>query len=379
MAGPRSFARPLLAWARTRGRHAGAAWRARPRWWLALLSAAAFALALLRPGFSWPARVGSTLLVVDITQSMNVADMRGRVGDEGQPAAGEPITRLAYTRVLLRRVVRELPCGHSAGVGVFSERKTLVLMAPIEVCAHHAALDDVLGQLDWRMAWAADSHLFYGTYSALDEIGARWPGATLAFFTDGHQAPPVFAGKEPRFERRPGTPAGVLFGVGGLLPQPVPHTDAEGRITGYWTPEEAAAFATSGPQPTLSALDMERMAAGQDVRNRPQRPPGAGAEHLSARGDAVLAALAEITGLRVQVASDAASVVGALTALPGHRTILQRHELHGWLVGLGALALLAGLLPLRRLDSRTAAMPPAATRTRSSSSSSSSQPGPLPP
>ncbi|MCW5262760.1 hypothetical protein D5045_22240 [Verminephrobacter eiseniae] len=320
--------------------------RHRARWWLAILAVLAFALALLRPGFTWPSRVGTTLLVVDITQSMNVADMHGQPPDGNLPADAAPITRLAYTRALLRRVVRELPCGHSAGVGVFTERKTLVLMAPVEVCAHYAALDDVLTNLDWRMAWAADSHIFYGAYSALEQIRQHWPGTALALFTDGHQAPPIFPGREPRFDRSANTPAGALFGVGGLQPQPVPRTGAQGQTIGYWTQEEAAAFASPGAQPAIPAPDRERMAAaGEDLRNRPQRPPSAGTEHLSWRRDEVLARIAEITGLQVHTASDAGTVVTALQRLPGGATRPQRHELHAPLVLLGALALLAGLLP----------------------------------
>ncbi|MEF7613441.1 hypothetical protein V4F39_05910 [Aquincola sp. MAHUQ-54] len=316
----------------------------RPRGALAALAALCFGLALLRPGFTLQNRVGSTLLVVDITQSMNVADAAWQ---------GEPVTRLAYTRELLRRTVRELPCGHAAGVGVFTERRTMVLLAPVEVCAHYAALDDVLGRLDWRMAWAADSHLYYGTYSALDEIARHWPGIGLALFTDGHQAPGVVPGREPRYERSDKTPPGVLFAVGGDLPQPVPRLDADGRITGYWTAEEAAAFAPTGGHRTLSVLEMETMKAGGDVRNAPaQRQPGAEPAHLSRRHDDVLQAVAERTGLQAVRATDTAAVVRTLRALPGSGQAPQRHELHDVFVATGALLLLASLLPLRRLDAR---------------------------
>src|SRR6218665_900269 len=264
---------------------------------------------------------------------MNVADMHGQPPDGNLPADAAPITRLAYTRALLRRVVRELPCGHSAGVGVLPERKTLVLMAPVEVCAHYAALDDVLTNLDWRMAWAADSHIFYGTYSALAQIRQHWPGTPLALFPAAHQAPPIFPGREPRFDRSANSPAGALFGVGGLQPQPVPRTGAQGQTIGYWTQEETAAFASPGAQPAIPAPDSERMAAARahpphpPHRTRPQRPPSAGTEHLSGRRDEVLARIAEITGLQVHTASDAGTVVSALQRLPGGATRPQRHEL----------------------------------------------------
>lgn len=314
--------------------------RERPRLALTLLAALAFALALWRPGMSWPTRVGSTMLVVDITQSMNVADMRWQ---------GAPVTRIAYVRALLRRVARELPCGYRLGIGVFAERTSLMLMAPVEVCEHYAALDNAIDALDWRMAWAADSHLYYGVHSALDVTGRRWPGSSLAFFSDGHQAPVLFPGREPRYERSAATPVGVLFGVGGSVALPIPHTDTDGKVTGYWTPDEVAVFASTGG-PTLSALDMERMQAGEDLRNRAQRPAGFDAEYLSARHDDVLAAVARSTGLSVHVAGDdPRAVVDALKSLPGGRILPHRVELHDALVVAGALALLASLLPLPRL------------------------------
>jgi len=329
--------------------------RRQPRAALVALAALAFAAALLRPALPWPLTLGSTVLVVDITQSMNVADMRWQ---------GRAVSRLDYTRALLRQVLAELPCGQRAGLAVFSERKALMLLAPVEVCAHYGVLDDALGGLDWRMAWAADSHLFYGTYSALDEIERRWPGSTLAFFTDGDQAPALFPGREPRYERHAGSPAGVLFGVGGDTPQPVPRLDADGRVAGYWTEDEAAAYASAGAA-TLSVADMERMAQGGDVRNQSQRPADAAPGHLSARNDATLAAVARAAGLQHLVASDPGRVLQALLALPGTQRGTQRLELHGALVALGALALIASLLPAPWAAWRAAVPPTPATRNPS--------------
>lgn len=337
----------------------------RPAVALTTVAALAFLVALLRPGFTWPGVAGQTLVVVDITQSMNVADMR---------RDGRPATRLAYTRDLIGEVIARLPCGHRVGVAAFTERKTTLLIAPIEVCAHAAALRDTLAALDTRMAWAADSHLYYGLYSALDEIERRHPGTAVAFFSDGHQAPALFPGREPRYERHAGTPPGLLFGVGGSLPQPVPKLDADGRVAGYWTQDEAASFASAGA-PTLSVVDMERMAAGQDVRNAPQRPAGADAEHLSQRRDAVLEALASITGLGVQTltgeAGEARRVADALGALPGTHRVERRVELHDGLVAAGALLLLAAQRPRpwrpswRRRSARTTASRPSPHTARS--------------
>lgn len=339
------------------------AWRRHWRLWLTATAALLFAIALWRPGIHWSVRTGSTVVVIDITQSMNVLDMAWD---------GQPTTRLEYTRALLKRTIRELDCGQQIGVAVFTERKTMVLVAPLEVCAHYAALDDVIGSVDWRMAWAADSHLYYGVYSALTEIGSHWPGTSVAFFTDGHQAPALFAGFEPRFERTGQTPQGFLFGVGGSEPQPVPHLDANGRTTGYWTAAEAAAFPPSGPRPTLSVADMERAKAeGQNIRNFAQRPAGSENDFLSGRRDDVLMNLGQATGLRADVRpTDAAAVVAALKTLPGDHLARRRLDLHDGFVGLGALALLASLIPALRRGRRPAA---SALRSRSATPA----PGPL--
>lgn len=322
----------------------------RPRLVLTALAALAFALALARPTLPWPSRVGSTLFVVDITQSMNVADAHWD---------GRTVSRLAFARELLHDVLRRLPCGHAAGLAVFTERKTMALLAPVEVCAHQAALADALGALDTRMAWAADSHIHYGSYSALDTIEARWPGTALAFLTDGDQAPAIFPGREPRYERHVTSPHGVLLGIGGEVPQPVPKFDTDGRPAGHWTAEDTRAFSSTGA-PTLSVADMERMAGGGDVRNQSQRAPGTQADHLSPRRDAVLDAVARATGLQTRTATDAASVIAAVESLPGARRVVQRVELHAALVALGALALIASLLPAPR---RRSARPPLSSST----------------
>ncbi|MFO1206307.1 MAG: hypothetical protein U1E63_11365 [Burkholderiales bacterium] len=46
------------------------------------------------------------------------------------------------------------------------------------------------------------SHLYFGVISALTEIDQHYPGTSLVFFTDGHQAPALFPGREPKYERR---------------------------------------------------------------------------------------------------------------------------------------------------------------------------------
>lgn len=311
----------------------------RDRWRLLPLAAAvaAFVAAALGPGVALPARVGSFLFAIDITQSMNVRDvLRGE----------QTLTRLDAARALAIDTLRRLPCGSHAGVAAFTERKTMVLLAPIEVCAHRAAIEDTLGGLDWRMAWAADSHLYYGVISALEAIDRFHRGASLVFFTDGHQAPALFPGREPKYDRKEDSPHGVILGIGGTAAQPVPKFDDKGTIAGYWTAEEARGFASAGA-PTLSVLDMERMGRGEDVRNAPQRPAGADNEHLSQRRDPVIAELARVMGLAAASPSGPEEVLQAMSALPMTRSVPVRKELHPYLAALAGCLLIVSLLPER--------------------------------
>src|SRR4029078_5561460 len=91
-----------------------------------------------------PGRATDTVLVFDITQSMNVEDER---------LDGAPVDRLAFGRDVAGRALRELPCGSRVGWAVFAEYRSLLLLAPIEVCAHYSDLLASLGRIDRRLRW----------------------------------------------------------------------------------------------------------------------------------------------------------------------------------------------------------------------------------
>lgn len=92
--------------------------------------------------------------------------------------------------------------------------------------------------LDWRMAWVARSEVAKGLHSALnvaEELGAQ---TTMVFLTDGHEAPPINPAYAPRFSGVVGEVDGVLAGVGGVVPVPIPKLDERGALTGYWSADE---------------------------------------------------------------------------------------------------------------------------------------------
>src|SRR5512145_450451 len=96
-----------------------------------LAACLALALTALRPAAQLPRETFGLLFILDITQSMNTQDMR---------LAGAPATRLAAAKAAVRQALAELPCGSEAGLGVFTEYRSFLLLAPVEVCLGYAEL-----------------------------------------------------------------------------------------------------------------------------------------------------------------------------------------------------------------------------------------------
>src|SRR5262249_54605276 len=138
----------------------------------------------------------------------------------------------------IRGAVERLPCGSRVGWGVFTEFRTLLLIAPIEVCANFSELASALAGIDGRVAWAGASEVAKGIHSALKEAKALPGQPSIVFVTDGHEAPPVNPAYRPRFDGRPGDIAGLIVGAGGPAPVPIPKFDPDGRRLGYWGPDD---------------------------------------------------------------------------------------------------------------------------------------------
>jgi mxaL protein len=186
--------------------------------------------ALFMPPFAAQRSTYNYLIVFDITQSMNVEDYE---------IGGLPTSRLTFAREAVRRTLRELPCGSRIGWGAFAEYRTLLLLAPIEVCDNYNDLLASLDRIDGRMRWGNASEIGKGLFWAMR--GARDVGGQpkVVFLTDGQEAPPLDGEGVPMFDDlRRGAIGGWLVGVGGYTPRPIPRTDADGRPMGYWHADE---------------------------------------------------------------------------------------------------------------------------------------------
>ena len=303
------------------------------RFWLLVAGFIGILAALFAPRFELTRSARDILLVVDITGSMNVRDYL---------EAGQPETRLDATKRAMRALVAALPCQSRVGLAIFTERRSFLLFEAAEVCANFSAVDGAIDTLNWRMAWEGDSHVARGIDSALETAAGL--KADLVFLTDGQEAPPLTAGNLPSFSVEPGKVQGLLVGVGGLEPAPIPKFDDDGREIGFYGEADVPQENRSGPPPEDAASR-----AGWDPRNAPWGGEAAsGTEHLSAVREDHLSAIAARTGLayaRLDLAPALIAEVMAATSPHQVRTSVDTAALPATFALLALLAVYA-VLPL---------------------------------
>ena len=193
----------------------------------ALLLAALILLiaALFHPTIPLKRDLRNYLFVVDVTQSMNTADMR--VNDE-------TVSRLAYTRKLLKDTIAQLPCGTNISMSVFSAESVALLYTPIEICKNYDAIQDNVEHLEWRMAWHGNSRLRFGMQSVSVILSSLSVPAQVVFMTDGDEAPKLNATNKTDLSEWQGGRNWLLVGVGSDEPTPIPKLDSENKVLGYW-------------------------------------------------------------------------------------------------------------------------------------------------
>ena len=258
----------------------------------------------LAPRWLLPGATYSYLFVIDVSESMNVRDVGKADLDE---------SRLDRAKSLVIAALVALPCGSRAAVALFAGNDTLVLFEPLEVCRHYPAIEEVVRRIDWRMAWDGDSRVEAAVRAALHEAGQR--GLDLVFLSDGDEAPHVEVPHMADLLAVQGKVRGLLVGVGGLQPRPVPRLDADNRVVGYWTAVEAV---REGFYPNLSELvkqapsaeALERSGALDEVQ-----------EHKSALNEEYLKLVGASAGLGY-IKSESTQQVASAIADPA----VARHE-----------------------------------------------------
>ena len=300
------------------------------RW---LLGAAALALAgsFLNPGLTLPRARFEHVVVLDVTQSMNVADER---------LDGKPVSRLAFAKHALRESLLQLPCGSKLGWAIFTEYRSFLLLAPVEVCANLSELRATLAQIDARMAWSGNSEIAKGVHSGIG-IAKLLPGTpSLVFITDGQEAPPLNPRYRPAFDDKPGDVAGLIVGVGDLVPSPIPKTDPQGRPLGFWRADEVMQTdpRSQGRGGSVGNEALVDDRAGDAVPALGAMP---GSEHLSSLREGYLRLLAGEQGMAFHRLQSAPGLTAAMSTAALARATPVRVEARFALAGLAACLLLA--------------------------------------
>ena len=302
-----------------------------------LLAALVLAAAGLgRPMLPLPSDVFRHLVVFDITQSMNVGD--AVPGDE-------TLTRLEHAKAAVLEAAAALPCGSELGLGLFTGHRTFLLLAPVEICASYPDVAETVRAVDWRMAWAARSEIAKGVNSGLGIAEALGPQTVLVFLTDGHEAPPLHPDLRPDFGREPGAVRGLLAGVGGPVPLPIPKLDPQGKNLGYWGAEDVMQVDELSLGRGTSVSEGYAGTEAGAVQGR----IASGTEHLSALREQYLRSLANRIELHYRRVTSADDLRTALRHADFANDLTSMTDLRPWLAGVAAL-LVAGsyLAPPRR-------------------------------
>lgn len=183
-------------------------------------------LAIYKPQIQLKQDVHNYLLVADVSQSMNAQDVK---------LNNKVISRMDYTKHLMKRVVETSSCGTYISLGVFAAENVGLLLTPLEVCANYDVITDSIDHLEWRMAWRGNSRLTFGIKSAESMFDYLNIPATMLFFTDGDEAPKVNAINKLDLS---GVQIGknlLFIGVGGHQPVPIPRYNSSNKWVGYWS------------------------------------------------------------------------------------------------------------------------------------------------
>lgn len=183
-------------------------------------------LAAFNPSTKITRNIKSYMILIDVTQSMNVKDMQ---------VGGRPVSRLDFTKHLVKDALKELPCHSRVGLGIFFKADTAFLFNPLETCAHLTTMWQTLDHLEWRMASRGNSNIRLGLQSIASRLITAGSPMNVVFITDGDEAPPLNAITKTTLAGWQHTTDWLLVGVGDSKPSPIPKLDTNNQTKGYWS------------------------------------------------------------------------------------------------------------------------------------------------
>ena len=217
-------------------------------------------LAIYNPTLQFKKSITSYMLLVDVSQSMNAEDLM--VNDQ-------PITRIDYTKLLLKKIIDKSDCGSFFSINIFVADNVANIVEPVEKCNNYDELMDTINKLEWRMAWKGNSRITFGIKSAAKmQDSLNFPSKIL-FFTDGDEAPKVNAINRVNLDDFNLGEELIFVGVGGDKPVPVKRYNSRNMYVGYWGSDiyDSLPGATGSrnsdsgkdePDPSVASADYER-------------------------------------------------------------------------------------------------------------------------
>ena len=217
-------------------------------------------LAMYNPTLQFKKSIISYMFIVDVSQSMNAEDLV--VGDS-------PITRINYTKMLLKQIIDKSDCGSFFSINIFVADNVANIIEPVEKCNNYDELMDTINKLEWRMAWKGNSRITFGIKSAAKmQDSLNFPSKIL-FFTDGDEAPKVNAINRVNLDDFNLGEELIFVGVGGDTPVPVKRYNSRNMYVGYWGSDiyDSLPGATGSrnsdsgkdePDPSVASADYER-------------------------------------------------------------------------------------------------------------------------
>ncbi len=295
--------------------------------------AAAFLLLIIaafKPTIPLPRNIYSYILVVDISQSMNVEDAT---------LNGKRTSRIAYTQAMLHQVIANMPCDTRVSIGLFAGVSIAALYNPIEVCSNYAAIQDTIDHLDWRTAWSGNSRLRDSMLTLARVLRAFPEPAQVVYFSDGEEAPKLHAFNTKDLTNFQGGNGWLFVGIGSIEGAPIPKYDEKNQLIGYWSNDSFAM------QPGIAQISE----ANLGVRDN-NVAGGTGDRFISKLQEDYLRDLSkEVSGDYVR-GDSLQSILTAMKHQKPARTDIAPYGIHWILASIAALLVLVTYLPKNPLQ-----------------------------
>ena len=287
-------------------------------------------IALLQPSIPLKRNIYSYILVADISQSMNVADM----GSESKP-----LTRIAHTQKTMHEIVSSLPCGTKVSVGLFAGVSIAAMYTPIEVCSNFAEINDTIDHLDWRSGWSGNSRIRESLPNLARTLRSFPEPAQVVYFTDGEEAPRLHVFNKRDLSGFQGGDDWLLVGVGSDKGTPIPKLDEKNQLIGYWSGDSFAL------QPGIAQISESNIGTRDD-----NVAGGEGDRYLSVLDETYLKELAQEVDAKYVRGDKLQNILAAMKEQKPARRDIAPYEIDWVLASVAGILLLLAYFPKHPLQ-----------------------------